>query len=232
MLQIAKPNCSGYAAMAIVFFGCLPLARPVAADDYSFEKIGAASEAEGVSEEIAEAISDQGVRVKSGSSTVCELWLAKELAYDPDFTASPTRLYPFESGQLVGLLHFPRRGSEFRDQTVSSGWYTLRFGLQPIDGNHIGTSPTRDFLLLVEAEQDEFAKNWSEDELHMTSAEAAGAAHPAMLCLQNPTDGEEVTLRHDEANDWWVLHLQGDGKAGDDTKTIPLDVVVAGHAIE
>jgi hypothetical protein len=215
---------------AVIFLLCVPVAS---GQEYSIEKIEAASEADGVSDEIAKLIADQGIRVKRGSSrTVCEIWLCKELAIDPEFKPTPERLYPFTPGQLIGLLHFSRRGSEFRDQTVSSGWYTLRFGLQPVDGNHEGTSPTRDFLLLVDAEQDDLPENWKAEDLQKASAEAAGASHPAMLCLQRPADGSELAIRHDEANDWWVLHMLGNGVAKQNPQDIPIDLVVVGHATE
>ncbi len=192
---------------ALMLLLCAPV---VSGQEYSVEKIEAAPEADGLSDEIAELIAEQGVRVKSGSTrTVCELWLCKELAIDAEFKPTPARLYPFVPGQLIGLVHFGRRGSEFRDQTISSGWYTLRFGLQPTDGNHEGTSPTRDFLLLVDAEQDDLPENWDADALNEASAEAAGSSHPAMLCLQRPSEGAALAIRHDEANDWWVLHLIG-----------------------
>ena len=177
---------------------------------------------------------DTPVVINTGafSGSICELWLCKELAIDPEFKPTPARLYPFVPGQLIGLVHFGRRGSEFRDQTISSGWYTLRFGLQPTDGNHEGTSPTRDFLLLVEAEQDDLPENWDADALNEASAEAAGSSHPAMLCLQRASDGDALAIRHDEANDWWTLHLVGNGVAGQKPTSIPMDLIVAGHAAE
>jgi hypothetical protein len=199
--------------------------------EYSLEAIDAAPESDELSDEIAKLLADKGIRVKRGESrTVCELWLCKQWDVDPEFKATDERLYPFKPGQLIGVLHFRRRGSEFRDQTVSSGWYTLRFGLQPVDGNHEGTSPTRDFLLLVNAEQDEFAKDWGEDELNEASAEAAGSSHPAMLCLQRPQQGSQTAIRYDEANDWWVLHTAGVAK--NDANDVPIDLVVVGQAHE
>jgi hypothetical protein len=201
--------------------------------DYSVEPIDAAPEAEGVSEEIAKLISDQGYRVKKGSKRiVCEIWLCKDLAIDPEFKPSEERLYPFSPGQLMGVLHFSRRGSEFRDQTISKGWYTLRFGLQPVDGNHEGTSPTRDFLLLVDPSEDELPEPWDAEDLHKASANAAGSSHPAMLCLQRPGEGSEVAIQHDESNDWWVLHVVAAGVADEKAQEIPMDLVVVGHAAE
>lgn len=219
---------------AVALMICVPMDASLAtAQQYSAEMIASGPDADGASEEILKQMASEGVRVKRGSSrTACEIWLCKDLAVDPDFKATPERLYPFSPGQLIGLLHFGRRGSEFRDQTISSGWYTLRFGLQPIDGNHEGTSPTRDFLLLVDAETDDLPEAWKTEDLHEASSGAAGSSHPAMLCLQRPSEGPELSIKHDESNDWWVLHVIGNGVANGKTQGVPIDLVVAGHAAE
>lgn len=203
------------------------------AQDYSVEVIDATPEADEVSDELAKLLSDKGIRVKRGStSTECELWFCKQWEIDPEFKPTLQRLYPFSAGQLIGVMHFPRRGSDFRDQQISSGWYTLRFALQPVDGNHVGTSPTRDFLLMVNAEQDKPDEFWGTDELNEVSAEAAGTSHPAMLCLRPPSEGEELAIRHDELSDWWTLHTVGTGAGGGQTREVPVDLVVVGHAAE
>jgi len=204
-----------------------------AAQEYRIEKIDSAPQTDEVSAEILKTISSTGYRVVKGSSrSVMEIWLRKDVEIDADFQSTPVRLYPFTSGQLIGLAHFPRRGSSFRDQQISKGWYTLRFGLQPVDGNHIGTSPTRDFLLLVTASDDEFLDDWDAEQLEEASAEAAGSAHPAMLCLQRHGEGDDATIRHDEVTDWWVANLTAEVSAGDKSKQLPIDLVVAGHAAE
>jgi hypothetical protein len=201
--------------------------------EYSLELIDAAHPADPLPAEFAQHVSDQAYRViRGGNRTVCEIWLCKQWEVDAKFEPTDERLYPFHPGQLVGILHFRRRGSDFRDQIVDDGWYTLRMDLQPIDGNHEGTSPTRDFLLLVSVANDQPQKQWDQEALQETSALAAGSSHPAMLCLQAPTDGAQPSLRHDEANDWWILHLVGKGTADGKPSGQPLDLVVAGHAEE
>ncbi len=201
--------------------------------EYSVEVIDAAPQADAVSSELAEHFSAQGIRLKKGTSrTVIELWFCKQWAIDTGFEPTAQRLYPFSPGELIGLLHFPRKGSEFRDQTIGSGWYTLRFGLQPIDGNHVGTSATRDFLLMVAAEQDGPDKQWELDGLDEKSAEAAGTSHPAIFSLQPASAGSPIGIRHDESNDWWIVHTVGKGTVDGKSKDLPIDLVVVGHAAE
>jgi hypothetical protein len=222
---------SSLAAMPVLGLWFSPVAH---GQDYSVEAIQGAPDTDEISADVLALISNQGVRVKRGSRTAAEIWLLKEWSIDAGFEQSDQRLYPFAPGQLIGVLHFGRRGSEFRDQQIESGWYTLRFGLQPVDGNHEGTSPTRDFLLLVKAAQDSTDKQWDEKELHKASAEAAGATHPAMLCLQPPEEqGETPSLRHDQGTDWWILRAMGKSQAENEpAKEIPIELVVVGHATE
>lgn len=207
----------------------------VCAQEYRVEVLEEAAKAEGLGKEIASLMADKGLRVIRGSSrTVCDIWPCKKWDVIGDFKPTSERLYPFKPGQLIGLLHFRRRGKDFRDQTVSSGWYTLRYGLQPTDGNHEGTSPTRDFLLLVPVEQDKSQKPLALEKLLEASIEAAGGGHPAMLCLQQPAKEapEKPKLRHVESTDWWIMQFAGTGVVKGKTKPLPVDLVVAGHADE
>lgn len=220
---------SSFAAALLILLAC----SVAPAQEYSVEVIDSAPETDDISAEFLKLFADKGIRIKRGGTrTAGEIWWTKQWEIDPEFEVSEERLYPFEPGQLIGLLHFSRRGKDFRDQSVSSGWYTLRFGLQPIDGNHEGTSPTRDFLLLVAAESDEPEKFWGTDELNESSSEAAGTTHPAMFCMRRATEGGELTIRHDDQTDWWTLHAVGKGVAGDKAVDVPVDLVVIGHAEE
>ena len=201
--------------------------------EYSVEVIDASPDAGGVSAELVKQFQDKGVRIKRGSNrTICEVWFCRQWKTDAEFKATQERLYPFVPGQLIGLLHLSRKGSDFRNQTVGSGWYTLRFGLQPVDGNHVGTSVTRDFLLMIDAKLDDPDKEWSVKDLLKTSAKAAGSSHPAMLCLQKSTEGPELSIRHEEQNDWWILHVPGTGIASEKAGDVPVDLIVVGHAAE
>ncbi|MCA9126690.1 MAG: hypothetical protein KDB22_06385 [Planctomycetales bacterium] len=219
-------------SLFLLFLSLLSFTRTeeIRAQEYSVEKKDGPPVADELSADFQKVFAENGIRVKRGSRTALELWLCKELTVSEDFTATTEMLYPFEPGQLIGLLHLPRRGSDFRDQTISSGWYTLRFGLQPVDGNHEGTSLTRDFLVLVNLEKDQVGKEWDAKTLATVSAEAAGSTHPAMMCLQKPTEGDDTAIRHNESRDWWILHTIGK-KAGKG-EPLAIDLIAVGHADE
>jgi hypothetical protein len=202
-------------------------------DAFQVESIDMPPQADTLAADLTQLFSDKGYRIKNAAGRiVSEIWLCKQWEVEADFQATEQRLYPFKSGQLIGLLHLSRKGSEFRQHEVPSGWYTLRFGLQPVDGNHEGTSIIRDFLLMISADRDEASKDWDEKELSDVSAESIGATHPSMLSLQRADGATEVSIRHDTDKDWWILRGLGNQISGTKSQVTPLDIVVVGHAAE
>src|SRR5262245_14902975 len=136
---------SRFVYLVVILLLCV---RSAVAADHHVEALAEAAPADAISPDIAALLNTEGVRLVRGSNrAVCDLWLCKEwplTTFD-----SGELLYPFEPGQLIGVVRYPRKGSDFRDQPIADGVYTLRYAQQPVDGAHVGTSPTRDFLLLV-----------------------------------------------------------------------------------
>lgn len=213
----------------------LTISASAMADEHRLEVTTDGLPTDDLSAEIAGALSTDGYKVIRGKKrTVCEIWLCKEWPVAADFEATTEVNYPFKPGQLIGVIRFKRKGPDFRDQIISRGVYTLRYGQQPVDGNHEGTSATRDFLMLVNAEEDRTIEPPDAQTLIEKSSDAAGSNHPAMLCLQKAeSDAEEVpSLRVDEDHEWTVLQLNGKAKAADAAADLRLDVVVVGIAAE
>lgn len=222
---------TGFALMISVL--SFDVTGSASAEEYELEKVTEAPPTDDLVDEIAALISDTSYKVVvDGSKTVAEIWLCKELEIPADFEPSSERLYPFAEGELIGLIKFPRRAADFRDQDVNRGVYTLRFSLQPVDGNHEGTSPTRDFLCVVRAEDEESPDPIETDDLMILSSDAIESSHPGMFCLQKLEGAEADVMRHNEDKEWWIARLVVHGKSGGKRVELPIDLVVAGHADE
>jgi hypothetical protein len=203
---------------------------PMLADDYRVEAFEAAPP-DGLAPEIAAKIAETGFKVIKGESrAVCEIWPAKQWEVTEGFTPTAEILYPLTPGTLAGVLRFPRKSSDFRDQDVSRGLYTLRYSNQPVDGNHVGTFETRDFLLMVPADSDTSPEAIEEMNLFETSAEAAGSSHPAIIPLMAAdAEGDLPGLDYFDDSDWWALQFAGQGADG---KKLVMKLVVVGHSLE
>lgn len=214
-----------------LLFVSLLFTNSLLAADYTVEVLKEPAPAGDISAPIAGELASTGVRVKRGSSTLCDIWMRKQILVSSDFKPTNEVQFPFQPGQLIGVARFARKSADFRDQSIQSAVYTLRYAQQPVDGAHVGTSPTRDFLLLSVSKSDSSLAAIEYKPLTKQSAEAAGTAHPALLALKKPAaePTEAPAIRHDEEHDWWLVALQAPIGG---SKTLPVELVVVGKAAE
>ncbi|HVB39113.1 MAG TPA: hypothetical protein VND92_11265, partial [Vicinamibacterales bacterium] len=103
----------------------------------------------------------------------------------PDWSQVP-------EGSFVGVVRTSDSFADIRGHSFKTGVYTLRYGVQPADGNHLGVSPYRDFLLVGPAADDATAAPLGHDGAIALSTKASGLAHPAVLSIDPPTTTQPV----------------------------------------
>ncbi|MHB8654201.1 MAG: hypothetical protein ACYDA9_10015 [Terriglobia bacterium] len=175
----------------------------------------------------------QGSQVlDAAGATVCEVWLGNAVNLQATSNSSPDVMYGnLAVGTLLGALHFPKAGSDFRGQAIKPGYYTLRYALNPQDGNHMGVNPTRDFALLSPAAQDtQVDKVLSFADLVKLSKQASGTNHPAILEMDPAGSGAAASIVQDSQG-YTVLQAQTQGKtAAGQAQPLNLAIVVVGQA--
>jgi hypothetical protein len=189
----------------------------------------------GLQAKVAAELNPRGYRVVGPDGPVAEIWLARTVEVKPGFKPTLNVKYPFTPGQFVGLLRVPEGSAftDFRGQEIQPGVYTLRYGQQPQDGNHIGTSELADFLLALPAAADTDLKPITDfDALSQKSADAAASTHPAILSLlpSERNDAKAAALDHNEERDYWIVELKLSGTAKGEKVEVPLRLVVIGRS--
>jgi len=166
-------------------------------------------------------------------ATVCEVWLGKAVSVKTGATSSADVMYGnLEVGTLIGAIHFPKAGSDFRGQAIKPGFYTLRYALVPQDGNHMGVNPTRDFVLMSPAAQDtQLDKALKFEDLVKLSKQASGTNHPAILTMSTPgaANAASPALVKDDQG-YWELQDRGVA-AGGQAQFLPLAIIVVGQTL-
>lgn len=185
----------------------------------------------GLSSEVAAAISPTGYRISNDKGPVCDVWLAKEVPLKADFKPSLRVKYPLQTGELVGVIRFPEsnKPADFRGQELKPGTYTLRYGLQPDDGNHLGTSETRDFLVGSRPSDDKDPRRIEDlKAVFKLSTGASGTTHPTIFLLI-PTEKPfgAAAAKMDERH-FLILNANLNGKDQAKLVPVPLSVVVVG----
>jgi len=128
----------------------------VRAQEYKMEVLNEGPPA-GLSEAVKGALNGQGYRVVDGEgNTYAEFWLRKAVPAlgKPSGAQGAVQFPILAEGELLGALRFPGEGYDYRDQVIAKGVYTIRYGLQPVNGDHLGVSTYRDYALLLPAAKD------------------------------------------------------------------------------
>ncbi len=212
------------------FMICWGLLGSAAAADPKLDSVKAIPD--GLNKDVAAMVSPQGHRVVVDGGAVCSVWFVKELPLKDKFKPSLSVKYPFVPGELLGVLQIETKSkfTDFRGQEMKAGVFTLRYGQQPEDGNHVGTSDLSDFLLAIPAAADSDPKPIKLlDSLTKSSAKASGSTHPAIFSLL-PADKvpEAATLTHDGEKHHTILTAALNGKGLE--KKIPLRMIVIGKS--
>ena len=168
-------------------------------------------------------LNEEGFRIQDDKGQpLADIWLRKTIP-GSEKPAGPKEavLFPFlADGELIGVLQFVSEGHDYRDQSIAKGLYTMRYGLQPVNGDHLGVSTYRDYSLLLPAAKDQKVDLPSRKQLEQRSAESAGTSHPAILLMQGGSNGTTKAfpsmVRDNEKNTWGVA--------------IPLKILVKGEA--
>ena len=174
------------AKLLALFFLFLTISFPVFADGGKVEPIGAFADPS-ASEALKKALEPKGYRVSlADGSVLCEIWLPSAIVSGKTEAQGAVYTWLAESA-LVAVITFPKAAIDFRKQGIKPGSYTLRYAVHPQDGNHLGISPIRDFLLLVPvaADQDPNAK-FKFEELTTLSKKTSGTNHPSPMSIVSP----------------------------------------------
>jgi hypothetical protein len=190
-----------------------------------------------VAPEVQSALSGQGLRIQDGQGrNWVDIWLRKATpGLEKPSGPKGAIQFPFlADGEMLGVLEFATEGHDYRDQPIAKGVYTMRYGLQPVNGDHLGVSTYRDYVLLLPVAKDKSLALPARKQLEERSAEAAGTSHPAsflMLMAPQGSKPEPAVIHDAEKNTWSVvmpLSLQMKGQA--EPVVYPIQLVVVGAA--
>ncbi len=229
-------------SLAVLIPSAFLLAAPATAQSYKVEKITAAAPQE-LAPAVRDALVGEAIRVAGSQGLLCEIWLRKALPAKDSVAQELGIAYgQLAEGTLVGAIRFPAEVKDYRRQRVKAGVYTLRYALTPVDGDHLGVAPQRDFLLASPAAADQNPANITRDAMLDLSRKTTGASHPSpwSLATQERDLGGLPAVVHQDDGDLWVLKFRvplqaGSANCGTSSSAasaLVMALVVLGHAPE
>ena len=145
---------------------------------------------------VAAALAPEVVTVTTGT-TKLEFWWVKSLPLRAGGSGAPSWA-DVPDGSLVGALRLGADWRDIRGLHDPAGVYTLRFALQPQNGDHMGISPNREFLLPAPAADDVSADPVGYDGAVALARKSSRRAHPASISIDPPGSSEPAAVGDDQ----------------------------------
>jgi hypothetical protein len=171
---------------------------------------------------IGQSLQQQGTKIVADNGTVvCEVWFRSALPSGGQSSDQNVTLGMIPQGALLGAIRFPAQGADRRGQAIKAGVYTLRYSLMPVNGDHQGAAPQRDFVSLTPAADDkDVSATPGFDALMAMSRKASGTPHPAVLSIWGAGASDPLGFaKQGDSNDWALTVKIGD---------TPLSIILVG----
>jgi len=205
-----------------IFIG-LVLSVSGLAQGNKIEPIGAIADP-GASEALKKALAAKGWRITIGDGPYCDIWLRSGVPAGK--SDAQGAVYNLGESVLVGVISFSRATTDYRGQSVKPGTYTLRYAVHPADGNHLGISPIRDFLVLVPVAIDENPEAQPKfEELMKMSPKSTGTNHSGVISLAQTEGAAPAKIEQEGSHVIFVAKVKS--QAGSE---MPIAFVVKGIA--
>ena len=172
----------------------------------------------------------KAVQLLDGEKPVYEFWFSAEVPLQSKPASAGKALDALKQATLLGAVAVSRDQRDYRDDELRAGVYTMRFALQPQDGNHLGTSEFNYFALLTPAKIDNKLDGISEYKaLVKASSKETSTDHPVILSLR-PVSSEpgDVPQLNTPAPDHKSVRVKVQAKAGDERVSITFEIVYEG----
>ena len=177
------------------------------------------------------ALQSKALQLLDGDKLAYEFWFASEIPLKSKPASLEKALDSVAPATLLGAVSIPTARRDYRNDELAAGIYTMRFALQPQDGDHLGTTAYLTFGVLVQARHDPTLDGITTyRSLVRASARDTTTEHPLTLSLRPAaTEGGEPQLQT-PAPEHKCVRVKIPAKAGEEKTALTFEIVYEGHA--
>ena len=171
------------------------------------------------------------VQLLDGDRPIFEFWFRTPLAIKSKPASIDKSLAALEQPTLIGAAKIHEDLRDYRDDDLYGGVHTMRFGLQPEDGNHLGTSEFRYFAVLIPTKLDQELDGVATyKRLSKLSSQETSSEHPMILSLRPvKKSGDSLPSLHEPAPDHKSIRISLAGMTADGAEAnLVFDLVYEG----
>jgi hypothetical protein len=175
-------------------------------------------------------LQNKAFQLLDGDKPVYEFWLCSELPLQSKPASLAKALDALKQPELMGAVAIGSDQRDYRDDELRAGVYTMRFALQPQDGNHLGTSEFNYFAVLTPAKLDTKPDGITTYKaLVKASSKETATEHPVILSLRPASsDAGEMPKLNEPAPEHKSVRVKVPAKAGEEKTSLVFEIVYEG----
>jgi len=180
---------------------------------------------------IRQTLQPKAVQVLDGDKPAFEFWFAKEVPLKSKPASLAKALDSLEPATLLGAVSVSMTTRDYRDDELPAGVYTMRFALQPQDGDHSGSTDYIYFVVLVPAKLDTAPDALTTYKAVVkASAKGTSTGHPHVMSLRPASSeaGDQPQIKEPAPEHKSIL-LKLPAKAGGEKTSLTFEFVCEGH---
>lgn len=165
----------------------LSAADPAVADGLKLKVVAKEPPAE-LDASIRATLQAKAVQLLDGDAPAIEFWFRTEVPLTAEPASAEKALDALRQATLLGAVAVRSARRDYKNNALGTGIHTMRFALQPQDGDHLGTSDFNYFLVLVPVKLDPKLEGIADYKaLVKASSQETSTEHPVILSLR-PVD--------------------------------------------
>lgn len=148
-----------------------------------------------IGESVRTVLQPKAVQLLDGEKIALEIWSRAELPLKSKPASGTDTLTAIGETALVAVISLDEGTfRDYKDNPIPKGIYTARFGLQPQDGDHLGTAEFNYFLVLLSAEADKELNGFTQFRpMVKASGKLTSSGHPVVVSLRPAPAAEAGT---------------------------------------
>ena len=184
-----------------------------------------------IGESIRKTLQSKAVQLLNGDTPGFEFWFESEVALKSKPGSVEKALGCIQETTLLGAVSVGNGQRDYKDNEIAPGVYTMRFGLQPQDGDHLGSAEYPYFVVLIPAKNDTQLDGLTTFKaMAKASGKDTASGHPVVLSLRPASSHSGDLPKLDQpAVDHRSVRVKVPAKAGEEKTDIVFDLVYKGH---
>ena len=212
-------------AVFTLFFSAVSLSS---AADFAL-KTGDKPPPKEIGDSIRAVLQPKAIQLLFGDKPALEIWFRQEIPLKSKPASAKDALGAVPETALIGAVAVEEKGfQDYKANDIPTGTYTARFGLQPQDGDHLGTADYNTFLVLIPADSDKELNGIDKFKpMVKASGKATSSGHPVVLSLRPPSGNATAPSLTESAADHKAIRSRLPGKvsSGADKADLVFDLV-------